>query len=362
MNFDGIDDELLGTNYPIPSNSNFTIEFWFKMCEDTALIPQVFLGNSDNLEIAVMTMVPFGAINTYELCARYGSNNHVCHQDQQFQFDGQWHHIAVTYIKILDQFNIFYDGLDGTLSNYPYNYSPFSSITLGVSTYQATFKRHYKGYMDELRISNTVRYSSAFTPPTGPFTTDASTTRLWHFDEQNPISTITDYSGNGLNLTPSGNPHTVHLNNLISQSGGSLIADNNYESYQWINCATGDSIIGATQYSYTPMASGNYAVMVSNSSCTLTSNCYNINTTGIVKQESQTLKVYPNPADDLVFIHNPLSQNISIELYNQQGESLQIISNGHQQNSINISNLSAGIYYLKLFTKEQVKIEKIVKQ
>ena len=39
------------------------------------------------------------------------------------------------------------------------------------------------GLADEIRISDIVRYSSNFTPPSGPFVCDANTKALWHFDE-----------------------------------------------------------------------------------------------------------------------------------------------------------------------------------
>ena len=37
--------------------------------------------------------------------------------------------------------------------------------------------------IDEVRISNSVRYATAFTPDDSPFTVDENTVGLWHFDE-----------------------------------------------------------------------------------------------------------------------------------------------------------------------------------
>jgi hypothetical protein len=50
------------------------------------------------------------------------------------------------------------------------------------------------GYMDEIRISNTARYTSNFTPQTTPFTTDANTKLLIHSDTTNGSTTFTDSS------------------------------------------------------------------------------------------------------------------------------------------------------------------------
>ena len=41
----------------------------------------------------------------------------------------------------------------------------------------------FKGWIDELRLSTTVRYRERFAVPTEPFSPDATTAALYHFDE-----------------------------------------------------------------------------------------------------------------------------------------------------------------------------------
>jgi len=41
----------------------------------------------------------------------------------------------------------------------------------------------FSGWLDELRLSNVLRYPNDFTPPSAPFTADAATVGLYHFDE-----------------------------------------------------------------------------------------------------------------------------------------------------------------------------------
>lgn len=50
--------------------------------------------------------------------------------------------------------------------------------------------RFFTGSIDEFRISNIDRYpnSNNFTPPTSPFSNDANTIALWHFDDQPEIT------------------------------------------------------------------------------------------------------------------------------------------------------------------------------
>ena len=54
------------------------------------------------------------------------------------------------------------------------NYVGYSG-GLGGTTY-------YNGHIDEVRISNTARYTSGFTPSTTPFQNDANTLLLLHMD------------------------------------------------------------------------------------------------------------------------------------------------------------------------------------
>jgi hypothetical protein len=41
----------------------------------------------------------------------------------------------------------------------------------------------FSGWVDEVRVSNVIRYAANFTRPAGPFTADANTVGLYHFDE-----------------------------------------------------------------------------------------------------------------------------------------------------------------------------------
>lgn len=52
----------------------------------------------------------------------------------------------------------------------------------------------YAGWLDELRLSTVLRYTANFTPPAAPFTPDAATAALYHFDEGSGTA-ILDGSG-----------------------------------------------------------------------------------------------------------------------------------------------------------------------
>jgi hypothetical protein len=54
----------------------------------------------------------------------------------------------------------------------------------------------FKGMMDEVRLSSVARYTGqSFTPPPGPFSSDADTVALWHFDESDGQQQVVDAKG-----------------------------------------------------------------------------------------------------------------------------------------------------------------------
>lgn len=109
--------------------------------------------------------------------------------------DNQWHHVAVTrrfsdgmlsiYVDgKLDAQGLgptgdisYRDGRDASLPNDPY-------LVIGAEKHDSgpTFPS-YTGLIDELRVSDILRYERNFLPLLDPFVTDARTVGLYHFDE-----------------------------------------------------------------------------------------------------------------------------------------------------------------------------------
>lgn len=122
--------------------------------------------------------------------------------------DGNWHTVAVTRNVTTGAVQIFVDGVrevnaasgpTGSLQYAPgsvpispsWEFSdPF--LVLGAEKHDvapATYPPFY-GYMDEFRQSTSIRYSANYTPASSPFTDDANTATLMHFDGTG--STIVD--------------------------------------------------------------------------------------------------------------------------------------------------------------------------
>ncbi|WP_322815062.1 LamG domain-containing protein [Chloroflexus sp.] len=108
--------------------------------------------------------------------------------------DGQWHHIAITRsasgpvrLYVDGQLDSEMDGPPGRIDyrlNRPTSY-PASDpyLVFGAEKHDVTGSRYFNGWLDDLRLSNIVRYSGAFARPTAPHALDANTVALYRFDE-----------------------------------------------------------------------------------------------------------------------------------------------------------------------------------
>lgn len=129
--------------------------------------------------------------------------------------DGLWHHIAVCRTFSSGLIEMYADGgreatvttLTGDLSYpggtpEPEGEQGDTYMVLGAEKHDAgSGFPPFFGYMTEMRLSNSVRYSGAsFSPPTARFTDDANTEALYHMNEASG-TTITDSSASGANGT-----------------------------------------------------------------------------------------------------------------------------------------------------------------
>jgi hypothetical protein len=92
----------------------------------------------------------------------------------------------------------------------------------------------------------------------------------------------------------------------ITDIGGSTLTANiNDAEYQWLDCNNNlNPIEGATNQDFTTTeVIGDYAVQVTLDGCTVISDCFSINTTGIVDHEfANAVNIHPNPTNNRVFV------------------------------------------------------------
>jgi len=214
-------------NRPADSG-DFTIEFWIKAdvvnnptapCNEgtdtwingNMLIDRDLFGNLSYGDYGISlcgNQIAFGVNNGSSGLTIVGGSNIA---------NNEWRHIAVTRRRSDGQMQIFVDGklvrqafgptgnisyddnrvissFCGSGGTSPCNNEPFIVIGAEKHDYDLVAYPPYNGFFDELHISDTVRYTSNFTPPTNPFVTDEHTLALYHFDEGRG-TTINDNSG-----------------------------------------------------------------------------------------------------------------------------------------------------------------------
>jgi hypothetical protein len=156
----------------------------------------------------------------------------------------------------------------------------------------------------------------------------------------------------------------AYPNTQVSQTGITLTSLANNASYQWIDCNNQNTpILGATNQSYTPNAiSGSYAVIVSNGSCTATSECFLIDQTSLDELDNVNILLFPNPSAEMLNILWNGFDASEIELLDATGRILANEKISGLEHSFNVSALSNGIYYIKLKAADENYIRKFQKQ
>ncbi len=74
----------------------------------------------------------------------------------------------------------------------------------------------------------------------------------------------------------------------------------------------------------------------------------------------KTILIYPNPATDNLTIETP--QNAKIEILNTAGQIIKTMYTADKQICIDISNLSSGVYIIKVKTEKGVVVEQFIKE
>ena len=180
----GTADAIVATSVPMQlqlEQSDFTIEAYVRVDEDTLQDNAIFsLNTADNdycaLALSNQYGLTFQSVSPTATVIVQGANTLI--ESQQF-IKRKWAHVAVTRVLEDEKLYLFYNGNKIADSAYAVEEHSFTSnVLIGES---------FKGYMDEIRVSTTARYTTDFTPPTYRFSTDEDTVLLVHMDNANTI-------------------------------------------------------------------------------------------------------------------------------------------------------------------------------
>lgn len=173
------------------------------------------------------------------------------------------------------------------------------------------------------------------------------------------------FSTHSCDSTHTTNINVANIDTTITQGIGTLTANQENASYQWIDCGNNNTeIFGATNQSYTATESGNYAVQISNGACYYVSDCFGIKATSINNLElASNLAVYPNPTNGMITVSfNKKVEEVNLSVYTIEGK---LLSSQKVYNEtiipINI-NASVGVYFLKIETVNAQTIVKVIKE
>lgn len=211
--FDGTGDYLeVSSNFSWHSASAGTIEFWTKFTDTTpfasGLISQVTQGSGTGWELL--------RVQTKLYWYKQASGGTAIASSGTVAAN-TWYHIAIvkessTVVKLY---------INGTLNGTDSSASGYTDIATNLwigrgmgnssSLWDATRYDH-TGYIDEIRISNTARYTANFTPTTTPFTDDSNTLLLIHCNGINNATTFTDDVSTPASIT---GPFTSDANTLF---------------------------------------------------------------------------------------------------------------------------------------------------
>lgn len=145
----------------------------------------------------------------------------------------------------------------------------------------------------------------------------------------------------------------------VTENNGILTATQNSATYQWYQCPN-TLLTGETNQDFTPTAVGDYKVIVTVGSCFATSNCVIVSTLATNSFEEDNFNYYPNPTTGILNIS--YSKEISeINVFNLIGQKVMTQKGNDLTMQLDLSELSAQTYLVKITSEGATKTIKVVK-
>lgn len=213
LSFDGVSDGVSGAS--LVAQSQLTLEAWINPKYTGSGTWRQILGQVSGSDDGTASLTIREDLNT--IIFSIGNANTAANLVTTSVAYNAWSHVAGVY----DGSNIkLY--VNGVLAQSKAK----SAGNVVVATYIGWWGSAlypFRGLIDDVRISNTARYSSNFTPGSAPFVRDSNTLALYHFDENgdDPRNTgkAIDDSGNGNHGTITGAKYVGGLVGVDDSNG-----------------------------------------------------------------------------------------------------------------------------------------------
>lgn len=171
---------------------DFTIEWWCKW--ETPAATHMFSLTDSSLNVGFeMRLDNSASWRLYEHASAGSTFNIILNSNNEiYAYQANWNHFA--WVRESGTIYLYVNGTKSSVSaSYTTDLTNATIMHIGAGikpTYPSM-----NGYMDEVRVSNTARYTASFTPPTSGFTNDSNTLLLLHMDGPDGSTTFTDDVG-----------------------------------------------------------------------------------------------------------------------------------------------------------------------
>ncbi len=178
------------------------------------------------------------------------------------------------------------------------------------------------------------------------------------------VWTVTDNNGNTATCTQTVTV-TSPKDTSVTFNGTSFTATATGATFQWYNCTTGTNITGQTGATFTPSATGSYAIIVTKNGCSDTSRCFNFIYISIDEISSFTdLKVFPNPFSSQLHIHveSSSAERIDVRMFDVTGKLVAVYPNMEPDTDLRVgAELTSGAYFVEVQQGQFRKVVRVVK-
>ncbi|WP_083702206.1 LamG-like jellyroll fold domain-containing protein [Mangrovimonas sp. DI 80] len=372
LEFDGINDYITTTAPSIEGSASRTVEAWINASYDAGQRFIVGMGSMDGGGTRFSFKINPGA-SVIRIEVGGGGLNGTA-----YITNSQWHHVAVVYDNSLssNKYKLYVDGalnVEGDITSQTLNVGS-NNIVIGQRN-DMDPSTSFDGKIAEVRIWDVARSANDIDLNKGVTLCgdEEGLVAYYQFNEGTAsgenagITTVSELK-NGYNGTlhnfslsgafsnfVSGPTLTSSVDNTVTLDGSTLMATGTDATYQWFNCTDGNTAVdGATGQSFTPEASGTYAVEITDSEgCTVTSTCMAVEVEALGVEDTlfaNSLKLYPNPTSGNVNVTlNGVYQTVDAQLVSITGKVVATYQfSNTNEFAIDLNNFNSGLYFLNL--------------
>jgi len=150
------------------------------------------------------------------------------------------------------------------------------------------------------------------------------------------------------------------VNTDVTLNGTTLTAAAAGAQYQWLNCGQNNvAILGEMAQTFTPSATGNYSVEVTENGCIDTSDCMNVTVVSVKEWEQAFVNVSPNPVSDELTIEADAAIR-SVAVTDLSGK---VYNAALVQNKLMMGGLANGTYIVRIYTEDGgMSVQRIIKK